>query len=60
MPKEITKTAVGLKLNKELLARLDRYQDRLTYQTTRTALIEAAIEQMLDREEQVVNLRRRK
>jgi predicted transcriptional regulator len=60
MPKEKTKTAVGMKLDNELLERLDRYQSSLPYQTTRTALVEAAIEQMLDREAKVVDLARRR
>lgn len=55
-----TKTMIGIKIDNELLERLDRYQSSLPYQTTRTALVEAAIEQMLDREARVVDLARRR
>jgi predicted transcriptional regulator len=47
MPRETTKKPVTMKLDLELLDRLDRYQDALPYHTTRTALVEAAIDQML-------------
>lgn len=55
-----TKAMITIKIDADLLDRLDAYRVTLKFPVTRTALIEAAIEQMLDREEQVVNLRRRK
>ena len=45
------KVPIALKIDAPLLERLDRFKDGLTYPTTRTALIEVAIQQMLDRAE---------
>lgn len=42
---------ITIKLSPALLARLDKFQGSLPFTPTRTSLIEAAIEQMLDREE---------
>lgn len=55
-----TKKPLAIKFDEELLAELDRFKDRLPYPTTRTALLESAVRQMLDREAKVVDLRRRK
>lgn len=60
MPKKVTKIQVGMKLDKELLEELDRYQASLPVETTRTAIVEAAIRLWLDRESKVVDIRRRK
>jgi predicted transcriptional regulator len=45
------KKAITIKVEPDLLARLDRFQAKLPFPATRTGLIETAIEQMLSREE---------
>ena len=55
-----TKKPLAIKFDEELLAELDRFKDRLPYPTTRTALLESAVRQMLEREARVIELRRRK
>jgi len=45
------RTPITIKLSPALLARLDKFQAKQPFKPTRTSLIEAAIEQMLDREE---------
>ena len=45
------KKPVTIKIDPDLLDRLDRFQAGLTFPATRTSLIETSIEQMLDREE---------
>lgn len=45
------KTMIGIKLNKQLLARLDAYVANLPYTTTRTSVVEAALWLWLETEE---------
>lgn len=45
------KQAIGIKFDADLLDRLDAHLVSLPVETTRTALIEAAVRQMLDAEE---------
>ena len=45
------KKPVTIKIDPDLLDRLDRFRAGLTFPATRTSLIETSIEQMLDREE---------
>ena len=54
------KTPITIKVDPDLLARLDRFQESLSFPTTRTALIETAVQKMLEREERVVDLARRR
>lgn len=49
-PKRALKTVKSnLRFNPDLMARLDRHRASLAYKTTTTWLIEAAVEQILDR-----------
>ena len=45
---------VPIKLHPKQVERLDKFKEGLPFPTTRTALIEAAIDQFLDREEKKV------
>ena len=46
------KIPVALRMDPDLIERLDRFQTSHPFPITRIALIETAIKQMLDREEQ--------
>jgi predicted transcriptional regulator len=46
------KIPVALRMDADLIERLDRFQASHSFPITRIALIETAIRQMLDREEQ--------
>jgi len=50
MPKKPLKKPITVKFDPELLDELKRYQERLPYDITLTALLEAAVRQMLDKE----------
>jgi predicted transcriptional regulator len=51
MVRATMKKAITIKVEPDLMARLDRFQAKLPFPATRTGLIETAIEQMLSREE---------
>lgn len=49
-PKKPNKKPITVKFDPVLLEELKRYQERLPFDTTLTALLESAVRQMLDRE----------